>query len=615
MCGIFGSVNHALDPERALALLRHRGPDSQGSERLNAAGQDLLFGHTRLAILDLSAAGHQPMASRDGRWRVTYNGEIYNHLDLRRELEVNWRGHSDTETLVESLAAHGMAAAVARLNGMFAFAAVDLEAGKLYLARDPFGIKPVYYRFMPDRGPVFASEIRALQGADEPSLGIDPDALQSFLTLRFVPSPDTLWQGVHRLPPGHLLEVDLQTMAHRLTCYIEPVIERFQGSIEDAVETYHDLLGQGIERQLLSDVPVGLLLSSGIDSALVAALAKEKGHDLPCYTVGFEAGHEESEMPGAAETCRVLGLPFHPVTVGPEEVIQVIDDIVSTLEEPIVSTAPLVMWHLVKRAREDVTVALTGQGSDEPWGGYARYQNEIVRGLLPFPGSLGALRAGRGLWQGRAPEWVDRALRSLPIADRARRFQEAYALFTAEQRQSLTGRQDDGKALKALNYWLAWHQPANCAPAEDMMRLDTRTCLADDWLLYGDKISMAFSLETRVPILDLEVVRFIESLPLAYRIRLGRTKIVHKMMARRYLPKAIVERKKMGFPTPFASWSRGRLKDRVGGMLLEELPRDGPMEKASIERMWASHLKGKRHLSRQIYALFMLASCRRRFAA
>jgi asparagine synthase (glutamine-hydrolysing) len=233
------------------------------------------------------------MASRDGRWRVTYNGEIYNHLDLRRELEVNWRGHSDTETLVESLAAHGMAAAVARLNGMFAFAAVDLEAGKLYLARDPFGNKPVYYRVMPARGPVFASEIRALQGADEPSLGIDPDALQSFLTLRFVPSPDTLWQGVHRLPPGHLLEVDLQTMAHRLTCYIEPVIERFQGSIEDAVETYHDLLGQGIERQLLSDVPVGLLLSSGIDSALVAALAKEKGHDLPCYTVGFEAGHEE----------------------------------------------------------------------------------------------------------------------------------------------------------------------------------------------------------------------------------------------------------------------------------------------------------------------------------
>ncbi|MEZ5933584.1 MAG: asparagine synthase (glutamine-hydrolyzing) [Alphaproteobacteria bacterium] len=614
MCGIVGSIDHPHDIDLALARLHHRGPDSRGSETRRIAERTVIFGHTRLAIVDLSEAGHQPMTDRSGRWLLTYNGEIYNHRTLRQDLDIAFRGHSDTETLVEHLAAFGIGETVARLNGMFAFAALDQQEAKLYLARDPFGIKPVYYRFPPAGGFAFASEIRALQAANEPSLQIDPDALQSFLTLRFVPSPDTLWQGIHRLPPGHLLEVDLRSMAHRLICYIEPVTERFRGSIDDAVAAYHDLLGQGIERQLMSDVPVGILLSSGIDSAIVAALAKEKGAELPCYTVGFDSGHDESEIPGAEETCRVLGLPFHPVTVRPDDVLPVFDQIVSTLEEPIVSTAPLVMWNLVKRAREDVTVALTGQGSDEPWGGYARYQNEIVRNLLPFPAALGALKAGGALWQ-RLPEWIGRAVRSLPIKDRAKRFQEAYALFTAEQRAHLTGREDEGRALAALNYWLEWHAPANCTPAENMMRLDTRTCLADDWLLYGDKISMAFSLETRVPILDLDVVRFVESLPLDYRVKLGRTKIVHKLMARRYLPPAIVNRKKMGFPTPFASWSRGRLKEQVAGMLLEELARDGLMHRPTIEKIWRRHLDGSGDFSRQIYALFMLASCRRRFAA
>lgn len=614
MCGIFGSIDHHHDSDLALDKLHHRGPDSHGLETRRIAERAVILGHTRLAIVDLSDAGHQPMSDQDGRWLVTYNGEIYNHQTLRQDLDVDFRGHADTETLVEAIGAFGIEQAVAKLNGMFAFAAVDQRDAKLYLARDPFGIKPVYYRFPPTGGLMFASEIRALQGKNEPCLQIDPESLQSFLTLRFVPSPDTLWQGIHRLPPGHLLEIDLRSMEHRLICYIEPVTERFQGSIDDAVATYHDLLGQGIERQLMSDVPVGILLSSGIDSAIVAALAKEKGAELPCYTVGFDNAHEESEIPGAEETCRVLGLPFHPVTVNPDDVLPVFDQIVSTLEEPIVSTAPLVMWNLVKRAREDVTVALTGQGSDEPWGGYTRYQNELVRNLLPFPGALGALKAGGAMWQ-RLPEWIGRAMRSLPIKDRARRFQEAYALFTAEQRADLTGRRDDGRALAALNYWLQWHEAANCSPAENMMRLDTRTCLADDWLLYGDKISMAFSLETRVPILDLDVARFVESLPLDYRVKLGRTKIVHKMMAKRYLPPAIVNRKKMGFPTPFTSWSRGRLKDRVAGMLLEELPRDGLMHRPTIEKIWTRHLHGSGDLGRQIYALFMLASCRRRFAA
>ncbi|HWA42741.1 MAG TPA: asparagine synthase (glutamine-hydrolyzing) [Hypericibacter adhaerens] len=616
MCGIFGAVTNPavpLDPQAGLAALRHRGPDSEGVATEELRGRQVLLGHTRLAILDLSPAGHQPMASRDGHWLLSYNGEAYNHLALRQDLAGGFRGHSDTETLAESLAARGLEASLSRLDGMFAFAALDRKEGKLHLVRDAFGIKPVYYMRLP-QGIAFASEVRALLALTGISPPVDEDALQCFLTLRFVPSPRTLWQGIHRLPAGHRLEYDLVSGELALARYVEPVAERYAGSREDAIERYHDILGEAVERQLLSDVPVGVLLSGGIDSALVAALAKEKGHRLPCYTVGFGAGHKECEIEDARETAGALGLPFVAVNVAPEDLMATLDQVIDSLEEPIVSTSALAIWHLIGRMRQDVTVALSGQGSDEPWGGYTRYQNEVLRRLLPSPavaGWVGRAMAGYG----KLPEAVQRALRSLPIESPAERFREAYALFTGSQRQALTGRADDGQALGDIGYWLDWSRGTGREPVETMMSVDARTCLPDDWLLYTDKISMAYALEVRVPILDLEVVRFVESLPRAFRLAPGRRKIVHKMMARRFLSPAIVNRKKKGFPIPFGAWSRDALRPRVEGILLETLPRTGLFNRVTIEMLWRRHLAQEQPLDRQIYALFILGSWFERFQA
>ena len=617
MCGIFGAVTSpsvAVHVEAGLAALRHRGPDSEGVAREELRGKQVVLGHTRLAILDLSPAGHQPMASRDGRWLLSYNGEAYNHQALRRDLTGNFRGHSDTETLAEFLAARGLHATLTRLDGMFAFAALDRAEGKLHLVRDAFGIKPVYYTMLPQGGIAFASEARALMVLTGTAPEADEDALQCFLTLRFVPSPRTLWRGIQRLPAGHRLSFDLATGETELTRYIEPVAERYAGNRADAVERYHDVLGEAVDRQLLSDVPVGILLSGGIDSALVAALAKEKGRALPCYTVGFGAGHKECEIEDARGTAAALDLPFVAVNVAPEDLMATLDQVVDSLEEPIVSTSALAIWHLIGRMRQDVTVALSGQGSDEPWGGYTRYQNEVLRRLLPAPAMAGWVGRAMGGY-GRLPEAVQRALRSLPIESPAERFREAYALFTASQRQALTGRADDGKALGDIGYWLDWSRGTGREPVETMMSVDARTCLPDDWLLYTDKISMAYAREVRVPILDLEVVRFVESLPRAFRLAPGRRKIVHKMMARRYLPAAIVNRKKKGFPIPFGAWSRDALRSRVESTLLEILPQTGLFDRAAIETLWRQHLSQSQPLDRQIYALFILGCWFERFQA
>jgi asparagine synthase (glutamine-hydrolysing) len=609
MCGFFGVVGRKLDDldaERCLTLIHHRGPDSARIARFRVGDRDMLFGVTRLAILDLSPAGHQPMVSRNRTWWVAYNGEIYNHVELRHNIAIPFRGHSDTETLVECLAACGCEATLGWLNGMFAFAALNLRERKLFLARDPFGIKPVYYTNLPNGGFAFASEVRVLKAIIGITPPLDRDAVQCFLTLRFVPSPRTMWQGINRLPAGHMAVYDFDRSCAHVARYIQPVAGHFIGTPRDAAVAYREVLRRSVERQLLSDVPIGIMLSGGVDSAVVAAIVKETGQRLPCYTVGFRDSDPESEILGAAATARALALPFFPVRVTPEDLITTFDAVTAAVEEPIVSTSALALWHLVARMRQDVTVALSGQGSDEPWGGYTRYQNELVRRLIPLP-ALTFRLLPFGEFVKRLPEAAARACRSLPIGHAARRFEEAYALFTAAERAALTGNADDGGALNGIQYWLDWCEKSR-EPVEQMMQVDSRTCLPDDWLLYTDKISMAFSLETRVPLLDLDVVRFVETLPRRYKLALGKRKIVHKMMAGHYLPAEIVHRRKLGFPVPFVSWSRGPLRDQVAEQLLERLPRGGRFDRATIERLWRHHIEGTRDVARQIYALFALAN-------
>ncbi len=602
MCGIVGVVGAPVPGPDILDTLAHRGPDGRGHRVLQVGERAVFLGHTRLAILDLSPAGHQPMASRDGRWWITFNGEIYNHLELRRSLDGPFRGHSDTETLVEHLAAHGVEATVRALNGMYAFAALDTLRRRLYLVRDPFGIKPLYVARQGERL-AFASEVRALRalGMTGP---VDPDGLQLFLALRYTPAPRSLWRHVGRVAPGHIVELDLDRLQQRQHHVQEPTPHDFQGSLEEAVEAWRTGVARAVRRQLLSDVPVGVLLSGGIDSALVAAMAREAGAELPCFSVGFGGDQPECELADAEETARVLGLPFHPVTVTPEGLLASLPEVARALEEPLGTTSVLPMWSLVRRTRQDVTVVLTGQGTDEPWGGYRRVQVELLRSRLPraFPWRL--LEPCRRLR--RWPEVVERGLRTLPVEDLPTRLVEASALLPAEDRAMLTGRSDDGGARELVAEWVAWLAPAGCEPAEVMMRTDARMQLADDLLLYGDKISMAVALEARVPMLDVELMRLAESLPLRYRVAPGRTKIVHKKMAERYLPEAIVHRPKRGFNVPFGTWSRGPWRGPVEQTLLEG-PHLGHLERTGLERIWREHLAGRPGRARQVFALFMLA--------
>ncbi|MBF0145854.1 MAG: asparagine synthase (glutamine-hydrolyzing) [Magnetococcales bacterium] len=607
MCGIVGIAGRAVESVAVLAALHHRGPDSHGEQNFVIKSVPVWIAHTRLSILDLSPAGHQPMSSDDGRWSISYNGELYNHLELRKRLPGPFRGHSDTETLVGLLSHLGLEKTLPLLNGMFAFAALDRLEGKIYLVRDPFGIKPLYYVHR-DGVFAFSSEVRGLRAMGVVASGVDEQALDAFLTLRYVPSPKTLWNGVERLPPGHVSCFNLSLNQMTRWCYIRPVTHRFSGNIQDAAVEYRSVLRQAVRRQLASDVPVGVLLSGGIDSALVAAMARDEGQKLSCFTVGFGKGHADCEIGDAAQTAHLLELPFSAVEISPDDIQNAFSQISSAIEEPLGTTSTLAMWYLVQRARKDVTVVLTGQGSDEPWGGYRRYQVELLGSLFPWPPFWRMMNRWLGKHWPAMPEILERGLRTLKEELPVRKIEEACSLFPVEQRLDLTGRASDGGARQSIQYWLDWLEEGGCSLTELMMRLDTRMNLADDLLLYGDKISMAVSLEARVPMLDLEVVQFVESLPLPFRVALHKTKIVHRLMAQNYLPASIIHRKKKGFNVPFGSWSRGPWKEWIESLLLDSHAfYPGRLQRNGVERLWRQHLARQPDRSRQIFSLVMLS--------
>ncbi|MFO1217386.1 MAG: asparagine synthase (glutamine-hydrolyzing) [Burkholderiaceae bacterium] len=609
MCGIAGLVDdmgRASDPTRTLASLAHRGPDGAGQVSLAIGKSTVWLGHTRLAIQDLTESGAQPMASADGRWLITFNGEIYNHLDLRLELSRTWRGHSDTETLVEAISAWGVEGTVPRLNGIFAFAALDRVHGRLFLVRDPFGVKPLY--FTEGNGTFgFSSEIRTLSLMTARRYAIDRESLSTFLSLRFVPSPNTLLAGIMRLPPGHMLSRSILDGSQEVVCYVKPTAEQFSGSLDEATNQYQHKVAMAVRRQLLSDVPVGVLLSGGIDSAVVAAMAVEAGVRTPCFTVGYRDQTSACEIDDAAHTAKVLGLPHHVVRVDHEQLWQAFAFAVGATEEPLVTTSVLPMWYLCQRAHQDVKVVLTGQGSDELLGGYRRYQGELYRRLPLFRHLMHAARPVLDRWP-RVPDAIERGAQSAWIEDECARFESEYCVFPASWRNSLVGDSGSGRALSSIRHWLDWASTGrHLSSVEKMMSVDMRLGLADDLLLYGDKVSMAHSLEARVPLLDTELVTFVESLPENYKLALRRSKIVHKQMADRYLPSAIVNRPKRGFQVPFGDMIRAAWRDRCESTLFSgHALADLGINASAVRRVWDEHQRSFRDRSRQLYALLGL---------
>jgi len=610
MCGIFGSTLQ-LDEQvlsNVMNLLDHRGPDSNGHKRLNSTvlKAPLTFAHTRLAIQDLSASGHQPMASKDGRWWITFNGEIYNHFELRKKLSADFRGTSDTETLLEYVAAFGIEKMLDDINGMYALALFDSARNLLYVARDPFGIKPVYFSIDNDEF-TFSSEVKpilACTNIHAPEL--NQTALNTFLQLRYVPSPDTLLQGINRLRPGHLATFDLEHKTLTVHPFIKPTFKRFEGSFSDAVLAYRNELSNAVKQQLISDVPVGVLLSAGIDSAVIAAFAREHTSDITSHTVGFGDHHEECEISDAAETAKILGIRHEATTVNPTTLIDSLADIVSSVEEPLGTTSIMPMWYLTQLAKKSATVVLSGQGNDEPWGGYRRYQIELLLKQLPFLKSSVFRKAGN-LTPMFKNDAVRRGLRCLGYADDSKRFGNAYALFTPEE-LGLLGIQNDHHP-KSIDYWLQLLANSDTLqPAERMMRIDSRMNLADDLLLYSDKVAMQYALEVRVPMLDPNVVELVESFPLHYKANLRRTKIVHREMAKDFLPRAIIERPKKGFQVPFGLWCKTTWREYMEANLLNpNLKINSTLDSEGISAIWQQHLSGSFDYSRQLFALLTLS--------
>ena len=559
MCGILGSVNQSFD-DSVLDLIKHRGPDDSGIEEINVNGNIVKFGQRRLSIVDLSPAGHQPMFTECGNYMIILNGEIYNHLELRNKLpkETNFRGHSDTETILYYLKNYGINS-IRDFNGIFAIAFLDRISNKLILARDPIGVKPLYYSKGENNDLIFSSEIRPLL-AMKSKINLNREALGSLLRLRYNPSPDTLYQQIKKIQPGHYCEIDLTkgTLVLKHHPFTGEISDTYnpQGNV---IEQYGQKLEEAVKRQLLSDVEVGILLSGGIDSALVAAFAKKHYNGrLKAFTIGFEGDYSEDEIEDAAETAEILGLDHSYKKISFTDFINIIKKCTLIVEEPLATTSIIPMYYLAELASKQVKVVLTGQGADEPLGGYTRYKSELIRYMIP-----GLLR------KGLKPiiklvnvhnENISRGLNTLTIENEIDRFLAVWEVFSVDEIEKLVSLTDRHSSLK-ISYW---YNLLNCEkkkhPVERMMALDTRLNLPDDLLNYTDKVTMNFALECRVPMLDLELVNYIESLPYQLKLNLRKGKIIHKRFANEILPDRIINRKKKGFLSPTNNWFKNEVE-------------------------------------------------------
>lgn len=638
MCGITGFWRSSPSPEdearatvSAMAdAIRHRGPDASGTWIDGEAG--LAFGHRRLSILDLSPAGAQPMSSASGRFVICFNGEIYNHLELRRELEAigaspGWRGHSDTETLLAAIEQWGVERALQATCGMFALALWDRERRHLTLARDRTGEKPLYYG-RAGNALIFASELKALRrfpGFDD---ALDPAALQGFVRLGYVPEPATIYASIRKLPPGCCLTLSAPDGQEEPQPYWSLTEVIRQGAQTRLDEPYPELcarvercLGEVVASQMLSDVPLGCFLSGGIDSSLVAALMRRASEDVRSFSIGFEAGHFD-EASHAREVAARLGTRHTEFVVTEADALAVVPDLPRIYDEPFADSSQIPTTLLARLARQDVTVALTGDGGDEVFGGYNRHLMlpRIWRALRPLPrpgrralgGTLAVLqRAVAG--DGRSLHRAVRALR-LPLTtfDKLGRLGEAIANardYSDFYRTMVSAAPNAASMLAGPDH--EWRPPSldGCEPAEWTMAMDTLEYLPGDILVKVDRASMNASLETRAPFLDRRVVELAWRLPISSKIAPAHGKRILRDMLSRHVPRELIDRPKQGFAIPLDQWLRGALRDWAEAQLApDRLSAGGVVDADHVGRLWEDHVRGRANAGPQLWNVLMLQS-------
>src|ERR1700736_1271509 len=621
MCGICGQLNFArnepVEPEivrRMTDSIAHRGPDDEGYFLSGSLG----LGFRRLSIIDL-AGGHQPMSDAEERVWVILNGEIYNFKELRAELE--GRGHlfrtrSDTEVIIHGYKEWGIEV-LNHLNGMFGVAIWDAKKKRLVVARDAMGIKLIYYRI--DKGQLtFGSEIRPILAATNSRPHVNPVALNLFLRFRYTPSPLTIFEGIRKLAPGTMLVVENgQYQEKRWYNYTRIPFLDHKGE-EDAAQELLELYRAAVQRHLLSDVPVGILLSGGLDSGLLLGLMNEQGGPWPAYTIGYGEEFEDDELVDAAETARILGAQHITVKLDQAEFERSLPKIVGCLEEPVAASSIVPMYFVSQRARQDVKVALIGQGPDELFGGYKRHLGVRYGNL--WRGLPRSVRSVASFAVDRLPrnETLKRGVRSLGIQDRLGRYEKVFSLMPAETMEGLfrDGAPPNGNGHDLAEYWQELvPQLKQTDELGGFQLLEVRSSLPDEILMYADKLSMAHSLEVRVPYLDRTVVEYVQRLGAGFKVRNGRRKWLHRRVCERYLPPTVLKRKKRGFAVNVVDdWFRSSVDSKIWEVLLDE---DSLLftllEPAPVQALLEGHRARREDNHKLLFSLVMFEQWLRRF--
>jgi asparagine synthase (glutamine-hydrolysing) len=638
MCGIVGALNTTLTREewkhmlaRMAERLIHRGPDDGGVWVDEKAGVG--FGHRRLSILDLSPAGHQPMQSECGRYVVTYNGEIYNFQALHDELKAQgqkFRGHSDTEVLLAAVSKWGVTKAVDRFNGMFAFGLWDRDEQTLYLCRDRIGEKPLYFGWV-GRSFLFASELKALTAHPDFTKRIDRNSLALYLRLNYIPAPFTIYQGISKLDPGTTLAINVRGLHDRRAVPVpywaprklleECQAEAFSGSPDEAAATLEALLLDAVKLRMVADVPLGAFLSGGIDSSTVVALLQAQSHrPVKTFTLGFhDALYDEADH--ARAVARHLGTEHTELYVTPDEAQAVIPRLPALYDEPFSDSSQIPTFLISQLARRSVTVAVSGDGGDELFGGYNRYclAQDMWRGMgWLSPGVRASMARMLTLF---APQTWDKILlgrwtSTTQLQLSGDKLHKLAQVLPLEHPAALY--------LNLVSHWdnpetvvLGAHEPSTIltdrrcwANVDDfrqqMMFLDTLTYLPDDILVKVDRATMGVSLEGRMPLLDHRVVEFVWRLPMSMKIRGRQGKFLLRQVLKKYVPVRLLERPKMGFGVPIHSWLRGPLRGWAEDLLdARRLEKQGFFSSRPIREKWAEHLSGRRNWQYHLWDVLM----------